>query len=1569
MPPKAATATQDPEEELSPLQEAIRRRQEGIRGGRPAGPPATGQPPSPLQEAILRRRTGFGSPPQAVRPTESPLGRGVRRNLVAGLEKGLDFIARSEYASASAFRTLLRETPEEAAEAATQGLLGKSKISYLDIAAEDFGLSTEPFFTIPNFRPVPDFVEHIARGVLTPAGVTGFALGMVLDPLSWVGVGLLTKSGRLAELRRAATIAKKPFPQVGKAGKLVYPQGSVIEEGSKLARELEAHFARTGEIPAELADAVALQSRAGHRALLQVTAPVIPFTPLRGQLIAKIPGIGGGRPVFEAATALRNLITHRAPQVNRVLGYFSNFGIPAWTIDNFARASADENVRGFRAARRLEQVAKELKVGEGGWKDRMRTMTEAVESVEPITQERFELITRSVPIESRVLGTLRFAENAIDEATGKTVLQADALELQMLRERLGLQPNQRLARVEVLGQEAVHTPKFPLSFEYGAGETGRGLFARNLESLQEDASFLALEFFPRPGQADAFVPTHFSGEGVNRVLIDLDFSGRAEAIDAQIREIVARIPKMTTAERAEAAKILDGLTGARQRALGDAPARHRPWRASLIRRNAATGASETVNVLHAPTLQEVYNEILGPMTTGMERQVAGQIAFLDDQMIEQAKRMARRQNRYQKLMSARARDAARFDDSVKVRERIVKQERKEEFDALEQFMQTVREYGKIPDLMGDEWKRLDTAYLEYAGKAGRPAESILRQLGPEDQIRTGRAGEDIGALRQRILGELAERLEIEPDGLSSATEMMAYFVRDFTERARLWTKESPWLEAKNQLVNEMDPSWMRLERADRLLVKLGLKEDVRKGSLRGKLAEQARRRQTRELARGAAVEIPEHRAIETKTIGPSGFTKEVLPKAAAEIEEMKVWQEVLPRFSNLPDDIRRAAVAMEAFYAEYARQLIPRGGIQGIIPGYIHHARYDSIDRLKKIAAFTRIAKNTPIEIRKPGFGRHRTIQEGIHEINDRLNREFFLTDVLSASALYAKEANRFIATHDFVNRTLNRLLEDGAAYTVDARRVNVAQLDPRMGLYFPRGRMSFFPTKTIPYSRISKESRDFIQHGGVPKDGKVLIEIKPGDIRTMIGVTTSVPAIVMPKEIADFLNRANALYQRPEGLSAIRDLILGVRNVWVRWTLFPFAGYHIRNAVGNVLNNLFRGLTDPLRYEQAYLVQTGKDFALQSIAGAPMTANMIRNEAMQHGVVGAGFWTGIAGPASALDDQIRKGFGSKTGWRAALDKYGPSGFIQAAMSVAEKVENNARLALYIERRMLGDTPELASRMVRETLFDSTSAVPFDRFTRSYIAPFWNWTRNNIPFQVKMLLQHPTHFASIERINRLIQASSDPAVEVLPQWMHEGLPVRLFETPDKRGEFRYFILRNWLPPADLQVLFGDPLHSAMSMLAPWLRVPIERKANYSFYFRRPIETIGGQYGRFLRMDMRRRDIEILRSVAVLAAVDNILGPGDNFRQDHYLEPNVWSRVLASRVGIGKLYRVDLLREQEIARNQQERLIRELKIARKRAQRAGDQATMRHLSERIRQEEARVPTYVRALPLAIPPAEF
>jgi hypothetical protein len=79
-----------------------------------------------------------------------------------------------------------------------------------------------------------------------------------------------------------------------------------------------------------------------------------------------------------------------------------------------------------------------------------------------------------------------------------------------------------------------------------------------------------------------------------------------------------------------------------------------------------------------------------------------------------------------------------------------------------------------------------------------------------------------------------------------------------------------------------------------------------------------------------------------------------------------------------------------------------------------------------------------------------------------------------------------------------------------------------------------------------------------------------------------------------------------------------------------------------------------------------------------------------------------------------------------------------------------------------------------------------------------------------------------------------------------------------------------MPAVDLQMLFEmaqDPM-SAMEMVAPWIRAPLEAKVfNKSFYYRKQLYQYPGHKERFLWWQMDPRNVHLMRSMRWMSTFD------------------------------------------------------------------------------------------------------
>jgi hypothetical protein len=393
-----------------------------------------------------------------------------------------------------------------------------------------------------------------------------------------------------------------------------------------------------------------------------------------------------------------------------------------------------------------------------------------------------------------------------------------------------------------------------------------------------------------------------------------------------------------------------------------------------------------------------------------------------------------------------------------------------------------------------------------------------------------------------------------------------------------------------------------------------------------------------------------------------------------------------------------------------------------------------------------------------------------------------------------------------------------------------------------------------------------------------------------------------VPKDlIPEILNTThNALHLDDVGGLFLKTLDSGTD--WFRTvTLFPFPSYHFRNMVGDLWNMYVKG--------GVHLADMGESWgAMRRIAldkATPEDITLFR-ELSEHGVADTGMAAEVLSETPAM-------------WREAFLNGSPNPMsrhfyvTKAGQWIANVINNGNRGALYLSRRRAGMDAVHAAAETKSVLFDYTRAglTEFENNYMRRLVPFYRWSRNNIPYQIKMMVEKPGKYASLLKFKNTIEYDQGPLPYKgwMSEWMKENDPVHL-DYDEKTGEHLYFFLRNWLPADDLLIV-ADPLNDVLSMINPWIKEPIQQLANVDWYFEDEITELptdmnpfGGHQTNFLGMMLNRRLVHTLRNLRMLNELDrtnvlNIFGE----ERPHHQDPSMLARIIRASTGM-RLYPYD-----------------------------------------------------------------
>lgn len=327
----------------------------------------------------------------------------------------------------------------------------------------------------------------------------------------------------------------------------------------------------------------------------------------------------------------------------------------------------------------------------------------------------------------------------------------------------------------------------------------------------------------------------------------------------------------------------------------------------------------------------------------------------------------------------------------------------------------------------------------------------------------------------------------------------------------------------------------------------------------------------------------------------------------------------------------------------------------------------------------------------------------------------------------------------------------------------------------------------------------------------------------------------------------------KPEEIKDVFKVFDTVQNYWKSQALLS-PSYHVRNIAGNLWNNYLAGV-NPFNYAKAGLIQKGiiKDTKLVE-------------EMKKLGVIDEGWYAKDIGEEviSRVSKGIKQGINplSQQNYLFRLNK-----------TIGSVLENNARVAHYLSMIDEGMTPAEAAKSVKKFLFDYEDLTDFEKTVMKRVAPFFTWTRKNIPLQLEQLVKQPGKFATIFKAQKEIEAGVEqPDEKYLGAYIRDNIPVRI--RTNKSGDTEYFLLGNWLPAAQAINFLGQPFDNIVKMVTPLAKTPLELWFNKSTFFKNtlgemePIE--GGSYtsgykeqGEFLGQSMRKKQITLLRNIRIL----------------------------------------------------------------------------------------------------------
>jgi transcriptional regulator with XRE-family HTH domain len=328
-------------------------------------------------------------------------------------------------------------------------------------------------------------------------------------------------------------------------------------------------------------------------------------------------------------------------------------------------------------------------------------------------------------------------------------------------------------------------------------------------------------------------------------------------------------------------------------------------------------------------------------------------------------------------------------------------------------------------------------------------------------------------------------------------------------------------------------------------------------------------------------------------------------------------------------------------------------------------------------------------------------------------------------------------------------------------------------------------------------------------------IDNAPSGWKAIPGVPQLKGKAVHP-ELARHLERFRSTISTDDGIRTFMSALNDVQSIWKGFVTAPNPLFHVRNAIGNFYNNFLAGVVNPDVYRLASIAQKGGDEVFD-IAGKKLTGKQILTLFRENGLQGTGMFKG----------ETSSGF-----YRQAKDAFEPKkfGLVKTGRKVGDWVENNSKMAHFLDRMMKGDTAKEAAASARKYLFDYSELTNAERKIRNFV-PFYTWTRKNMPLQLESIITQPGKMTAYNKLVENSRSANGVEEGDMPGWMKSELALSI-------GNNKHLLLD--LPVTQLNMLApGANMKNLLGMITPLVKIPIEQAMGKQIFSGKPIEKYPG----------------------------------------------------------------------------------------------------------------------------------
>ena len=272
-------------------------------------------------------------------------------------------------------------------------------------------------------------------------------------------------------------------------------------------------------------------------------------------------------------------------------------------------------------------------------------------------------------------------------------------------------------------------------------------------------------------------------------------------------------------------------------------------------------------------------------------------------------------------------------------------------------------------------------------------------------------------------------------------------------------------------------------------------------------------------------------------------------------------------------------------------------------------------------------------------------------------------------------------------------------------------------------------------------------------------------------------------------LDNTNRVLRDPKTAEGVAQFMDEWNGVWGKYATSPLFGFafHARNATGNAYNMWLGGVRNPVRFAEAADIQAkigmiertmkrdsvAFDTALKAAGLNKFDEAVIRGLRTRNLYRQGGKMADLSRASRGAVDELAPTKGTIKG-RLFHDNF----ILNTGQEFGSAIEDNAKIAMFIDGLKKGMSEQDAARNVRVHLFDYTDLTTFEQETVRMINRFYTFIRKNTALQMHVAATQPGNIVNANKI-----------VEAFTEWVMGGPG----EESDAEGS-GYYGAGRFLPP-------------------------------------------------------------------------------------------------------------------------------------------------------------------------------